>query len=463
MRALVIIATEFFLRNFITSGAFAEVEEGYETFYLGTNDVFTRAPLEARPGFRGILEMDPGRTAAFTELLNVLMVEHRDRSLTFPFRRKRLNPHKLCDPYTFVEDSPILLAAAKAGLMAMIGENRQLRQLMQEIKPDIVLLPDSVVKLSTHDAIVLARQMGIPSFVLIDNWDNISSKTVYPLLPDWLGVWGEQSVPLARRVHQMPAERILLTGTPRFDHYFRLDLESLQSPYPFPYILFVGSGVAFDELPALKRLDQIVDSLGRPELKIVYRPHPERQVRYCPNDVFNPAEYRHVHVDADQLEYHAKRSRGQIPRNQVYLSPLDYYPALISCAELVVCPPSTMMVEAALLNTPVLLLAYVDPYHYTSPHRTLQVYENLHGVERVECFHFCRQFDHLEPMLRELLATYARIPKGQRNFRDQVRFITHFRPGETYGQRLRRYVDRILGRRERTAATTSPQAAASPP
>ena len=162
-------------------------------------------------------------------------------------------------------------------MIRRLGVNADLERVLREVRPDLVLLPCSAYDPIGNDLARLAPSLGFKTLFLVDNWDNLSSKSIFWAKPDFLGVWGEQSRDHAERIHDIGRERVFLLGTPRFESYYAVDKTSPGTKaYPFPYILFCGSALAFDELSALRLLD---DELSRrPDLyggtKVVYRPHP---------------------------------------------------------------------------------------------------------------------------------------------------------------------------------------------
>ena len=91
-----------------------------------------------------------------------------------------------------------------------------------------------------------AKALGIPSVVLVYNWDNLSSKGASRSRPTTSRSWGEQSV-ATPEIHGLPRERVAVLGAPALDSHFRHGPGTTQSPFPFRYALFAGCYVPFDE------------------------------------------------------------------------------------------------------------------------------------------------------------------------------------------------------------------------
>lgn len=260
--------------------------------------------------------------------------------------------------------------------------NRQVDALLARIRPGLVILPSNAFGPILNDLLRLRKKHGYRLLVLVDNWDNLSSKSIFLYPLDYIGVWGEQGVKQAQRIHEIPREKIFKLGTPRFDHYF----EALagvekgiapQSPYPFDYVLFVGCAIAFDETTALIILDQACHEWNQQNgsnLKVVYRPHPLRQPRKREHR-FEKQKFRNVVLDRQIREQ--REIEGTIrTRSQ---PPLDYYPPLLANARLVIGPLTTMLLEAAIFRRRILALVYDDGAHLTSPHNALKNFPHFEG------------------------------------------------------------------------------------
>ena len=77
-------------------------------------------------------------------------------------------------------------------------------ELMKHLKlnnVDLVLLPTG--SMMAHDQIILnsCNQMSIKTYFLMDNWDNLSSKSVFLKRPDFISTWGPQSTLHAIEIH----------------------------------------------------------------------------------------------------------------------------------------------------------------------------------------------------------------------------------------------------------------------
>ena len=87
--------------------------------------------------------------------------------------------------------------------------------------PDLLVLSPMVgVGFSQADFVKSARQLGVPSGLLVFSWDNLSNKGLIHEQPDRIWVWNATQREEAVKLHRYPAEQVVVTGAPRFDAFF---------------------------------------------------------------------------------------------------------------------------------------------------------------------------------------------------------------------------------------------------
>jgi hypothetical protein len=411
VRALVVIGDDLYVRSFIRTGAFEGL--GGSTAFVASSRLANLEDLAALPGYAGTIEDSQERMDVYAWLRAIGMAAARFRSRTMRIKSAQAAP-RLRRRLTFYS-LPGIRGYLKRRILRRLGPNEQLDELLRQLQPDIVISPTAGTDALTLDAIWSARRAGIPSLVLINGWDTLSSKAVFPIAPDFFGVWGEQSVAHAQRIHRIPRSRVFPLGVPTFEAYFHFKPEQSPSPFEFPYVLFAGSALPFDELTALRTLDDTLELAGSP-LKIVYRPHPWRHPR-ASADQFDEREFTHVLLDEEVRQvYEAGTARHETIEPKEFLPRLDYYPALVGHAQVVISPLSTMVVEGCLLDRAVLALAYDDGVH-EMPMSTIFTFDHFAGLEEVGGIEVCHDLQQLGSMLELMLATdYGSIRANVRNY-----------------------------------------------
>lgn len=230
--------------------------------------------------------------------------------------------------------------------------------LLSAHRADLVLASPVVeIGSSQIEFLKSARRAGIPCAVCVASWDNLTNKGLLRLTPDRVLVWNELQRRELVEMHDVPAERVVVTGGQKFDPWFarepsttRAELVArlgFEADVPFVLYLCSSSFIAPDEVTFVRRwvaalrgaADEAVARLG-----IVVRPHPQ-----------NAAQWQGV--DLDELPNTAIWPReGEYPDAGDALS--SFYDALAHSA-VVVGVNTSAMIEAAIVGRSVLTV--LDP------------------------------------------------------------------------------------------------------
>ena len=154
--------------------------------------------------------------------------------------------------------------------------------------PDVVLASPVIHFGSAQaDIVASARRVGIPIWMLLYSWDNLSTKGTFHRRPDLMFVWNEQQRREAEQLHKFPSDRVVVVGAPRFDPFFELAPTMTREEFHVPAgldpakptILYVCSSrfVSDTELPFIRGWLREVRS-SRPALRscnVIIRPHPD--------------------------------------------------------------------------------------------------------------------------------------------------------------------------------------------
>jgi hypothetical protein len=432
MRKLIVISHDIYVRNLLQSGAFAEIEDD-ETYYLAGR-LRDHSEVARKPNYLGSIDYPPERDWQYLRLRELVLFSRRSQSRT---QRIKLSVRpRLKRAFWKLATLPGIRQLLTRHYMRKTGRLEEIHELLQRVEPDLVIVPTGGTDPLVVDTIRSCRELGIKTLAIIYNWDNLSSKGVFPVLPDQFGVVGEQSVGHAEQIHRAPRERVTVLGSPYIDNYFHLGEESVPSPFPFRFVLFAGCYMPFDELSSLRLLERAIEEHGL-DLKVVYRPHPHRQPRRRP-DFFDEAEFENVVLDPQVRElYLSSFHRTPAEMSSLPMPELDYYPALLEHSEFVICPLSTMVVESAVFERRVLVIAYHDGVHSASPGIILG-YDHFQGIDQIEGFELCRRLDDLPGAFLSIL----REPRPPRSLREQIKPWLYFdeRP---YSRRLAELVEEL--------------------
>ncbi|MBM7070041.1 hypothetical protein [Actibacterium sp. 188UL27-1] len=426
----VFLCSDMFYRNYVTTGVLTPLTDNFDVTFIVSPELFEmrRAELEQAVCSSGhnvrVLNFDPIRLQQHKDLLDILMFHHADLSTSFKYRvlrnlgvnlflsqdgkagqlvsdairsqrykqpkrsrRKRWRTARL----RFISRFKTWVSARKKTLR----RDNPVGAHLAEEKPDLIICPSSAYDPEILDAINAANEMAIPSLLLVDNWDNASSKSIFWARPTHLGCWGSQSVEHVHRIQGI-AKNVHALGTPRFEVY--RDMPEIEQSY----VLFLGTAIGSDEISVLECLDQLFAEGVFPANveKIIYRPHPFRRMKAAP-DVTKLA---HVQFDDSlgEREWTGRTSTRQFPE-------LDQYPKVLAGAALVVSGYTSMMIEALLCKKPVLALAHEEEGSQLSPHLVEALYEHFDGTERIEGVTVCRDLTALRQDITKALTTCPRL------------------------------------------------------
>ena len=243
--------------------------------------------------------------------------------------------------------------------------NRSFEDIVNRENPDLILMPTNGYYSFELDIEHTLHKLGKKYISLIDNWDNLSSKTLLVYKANHYGVWGDQNRMHAHEIQNISPDKTTSIGTPRYEIYKNTNIKKL---FQFKYILFAGSSNKYDEFAVLKKLNSILSKLNT-DIKIVYRHHPWRE-----SDEFPDISILSNVILDPQMEkqYHLKK------RMDVEFQPeLDYYTDLVGGSEFVIGGATSMMIEAQLQKKHFVLLVHEEPTYYYSPRAWINAFTHF--------------------------------------------------------------------------------------
>jgi hypothetical protein len=198
-------------------------------------------------------------------------------------------------------------------------------------------------------AISFANQNKINTVLVIDNWDNLSSKSILLAEPKIAVVWGDFMEKEARVIHSFNKTRIYQLTPLRFNYEAKINRHINASKY----VLFAGSGGNTEnEMELLKKCATIFQNYLT-NVDLLYRPHPTTISNYSRfiqefNSTFNG--YINVKIDS---------SLNELSKNNWYsINDQKRVSDLIVNCEFLITPHSTMLLEANFRGKPAVALSY---------------------------------------------------------------------------------------------------------
>lgn len=232
-----------------------------------------------------------------------------------------------------------------------VPEDPAIRGYLESRRPDLLLLTPLVdLGSSQIEYLRAARALRVPTGLCVWSWDHLSSKALIRESPDRVFVWNETQKQEAITLHDVPPERVVVTGAQCFDWWFEQqpsrDAEAFcrDAGLPAaPYVLWVCSALihgSAPEAPLVRKWIETLRTSASPRLRaipILVRPHPSRQAEWQDTNLssLNAVVWGGNPVDA--------RSRAD------YFDTLHYSTAVVGIN-------TSAFIEAAILGRPVLTL-----------------------------------------------------------------------------------------------------------
>jgi hypothetical protein len=171
----------------------------------------------------------------------------------------------------------------------VIPRHRVVEAIMREQAADLLLV-SPLIDLGSDQAeyIRAAKALGVRTGLCVCSWDNLTNKGIIRDIPDIVTVWNEAQKQEAVELHGVPPQRVKVTGSPSFDHWFEWQPSQPREEFcqrvgldvTRPYLLYLCSSgfIAPEEVGFVKKWIDAVRNAPSSQLKdigILIRPHPQ--------------------------------------------------------------------------------------------------------------------------------------------------------------------------------------------
>ena len=238
-----------------------------------------------------------------------------------------------------------------------------LDKLITKEEPDILIHPSVLDGVFINDLIQTSQDTNLPLVVIMNSWDNPSTKRAMVGNPDWLLVWGDQTKRHAIEYAEMSPDRVINFGAAQFDVYKkppRINRDTFCKTHCIrpetTIILYAGSSKGTDEYAHLMLIDKAIERGEFGDVTVVYRPHPWGNGGMGGERIINNS-WKNVCIESTMLTYLKEVSNG----NNSMSFP-DYHDThdTLSSVDVVISPLSTILLEGALHGKPVLCFLPVE-------------------------------------------------------------------------------------------------------
>jgi hypothetical protein len=264
-----------------------------------------------------------------------------------------------------VARSPLFRKLSRT-LECWINRSRKAQQLLNELKPNLLVLPNPF---GIEETIYLlhARELGIPVVCQMLSWDNITSKGTPLLMPDYFISWGPIMTQEIIELYHFPKNKIFECGVPHFDVYAQKNafiprselLKQLNLPSDQPYIFYgmVPEYSCPNEMDILSWLaDQVNRDAFTEPCSLVIRPHPQTISGFFAQDARELDRLKTLvgpRVAVDYPPVLSEQLAWDLPKSDMYrLASL-----LAGCA-MCLNANSTLSLDACMLDRPVINISF---------------------------------------------------------------------------------------------------------
>lgn len=459
-RALVFIDYDILIRHFVNSGAFRELEREYEVGYVfNTSRSSEKRSIHVDVHSLGLdrvleVEVPRSRMGAWHALYSVTILHHQRGGENYKPRRDLMVSmfgRRTVRRWTILS-LPGVYPLFYRTVTRRMGIFAPLDDLIEREKPDIIIHPSLLTGFYINELLPISRRRDIPLVVLMNSWDNPTSKAMLTGHPDRLVVWGKMSKKYAVRYLHIPEDRVECFGAAQFQIYrepVREPLDELRRMLGVPrgkrILLYAGSAKGAHETRYLRLLETGIEQRHLPDCHVIYRPHPWRGGLAEGEVNFFDFSWKHVTMDPHMADYYRQQARQET--SAIYMADYTVTRRLLHAVEGVISPLSTMLLESALLGKPVLM--FFPRKDLAEPTSTvtrvalgLVHFTDFWGVDGVNV---CMHEEEFFPSCRRLLEQ-ARDPAIASKLREHARRFVVM-DGPHYAERLLHLANDLVVRR----------------
>jgi CDP-glycerol glycerophosphotransferase (TagB/SpsB family) len=271
------------------------------------------------------------------------------------------------------------------------------KNFFRNLNCSIIVFPTSGADLLAFELLALSRLENKKNIFVIENWDNLTSKTTFPFNPDYITVMGQKSVKQAQVVHGFDLKNIAVTGLPRFEQYgnSRRFLSSKSDDEKLTRILYLGFSLPYNETRIVNIIFQyLTANYKSTEFEMGYKPHPLRQPRFIEEAINTGGLHGFTGL---KVWNEAVSDTKRLP------SISEEYISFLSSFDIIITTPTTMALEAMLLRIPIIIDSIDDGIHLTCPSHAMNSYLHLEDLKEIPEVRIAKTENEVLVQLDELM------------------------------------------------------------
>lgn len=197
---------------------------------------------------------------------------------------KRIRPFIYYPIYRLIPFFPSIRERFKRKESSYLKDQRA-TDLIKNLNPELVVSTYPINYLESK-FLYAAKEAGVRTLIHLLSWDNITSKGIFPVIPDQFIAWGPIMNNELKEHYKLNDDQIHVCGVPHFDQHVEIKgtdgykelLKDLKLDSEKPYIFVAMSAPRFapHEIDIVEWLSEaIAKNVFGADLQLVIRPHPQ--------------------------------------------------------------------------------------------------------------------------------------------------------------------------------------------
>lgn len=270
----------------------------------------------------------------------------------------------------------------------------ELESICEKYSPDRIILMSTGDEPCLFEIPLVAKVLGFDWELIVDNWDNLSSKTVFWEKPKNIYVWGKDHANYAADWHGFTSTQIFEIGTPRIKFPETLHHKTEMNNC----ILYIGMQKPYDEVSDLEIIKNFCDYN---QLELIYRPHPMKKFTALEEvGLISLLKQRNFHIN------HSENFRSNIVHTSFTdlveeneFTNLTKETLLSIKFRNIITTPGSLALESLIYGHPIIVIARNDGVYKTTASIAWDLYPWFEPLKKMNSIQVARNYRDLLAML----------------------------------------------------------------
>jgi len=450
----IFIDHDIMIRHFLLSDTFSSLSKNYEIQYVfpvSARRIKTSIDSLKLKNYK-IITVDNAKIGKLKNLAKIqtMHIARKNKSFKFVIRQWKLF---FCwkDFYKmWLKSLPVIFNFFKNKIIKENMDLPEIEKVIDDFKPDIIIHPSVLDGVFISGLTYYSKIKNIPFLVLMNSWDNPSTKAFVINPPDYLCVWGEQTKEHAVKFLGINEKNVIILGPAQFEVYRKKVTKNheqickeLNIDPKKRLILYAGSSKSINEMNHLLYLEKIIQEDKLPDCHVIFRPHPWRAPADDEPDFYD-LNLKHVSMDLSMKDfYNSPKQKDKKKKDKINLT--DYMDThnILSAIDLLISNVSTILLEAALHGKPIVCMV-----SDTDIKNSVHLRATMNSLYFQDLFKYldvprCREYHDLLNISNDLLNRFFNNPKLEMAQKEKTKYFVDM-GHESYPVKLKKLVDNII-------------------